>query len=44
MLKRVSGYAYAKLDDKERLIAFGEGLVGQAAQEKKPPQAILTLQ
>ena len=35
-LKRVSGYAYAKLDDKEKTIAFGEGLVGQAALEKRP--------
>ncbi|MDO8528056.1 MAG: PAS domain S-box protein [Deltaproteobacteria bacterium] len=36
MLKRVSGYAYSKLDDKEKTIAIGEGLVGQAALEKRP--------
>jgi PAS domain S-box-containing protein len=30
-LKRVSGYAYSKIEDKERMIALGEGLVGQAA-------------
>ncbi|MBF0387537.1 MAG: response regulator [Candidatus Omnitrophica bacterium] len=35
-LKRVSGYAYARLDDKEKTIALGEGLVGQAALEKRP--------
>ncbi len=35
-LKRVSGYAYAKLEDKEKTIPFGEGLVGQAALEKRP--------
>ena len=35
-LKRVSGYAYAKLEDKEKTISFGEGLVGQAALEKHP--------
>ena len=35
-LKRVSGYAYSKLDDKEKTIALGEGLVGQAALEKRP--------
>ncbi len=35
-LKRVSGYAYAKLDDTEKIIALGEGLIGQAALEKRP--------
>ncbi|MGZ3722784.1 MAG: response regulator, partial [Bdellovibrionales bacterium] len=35
-LKRVSGYAYSKLDDGEKTIALGEGLVGQAALEKRP--------
>ena len=35
-LKRVSGYAYSQLDDKEKTIDIGEGLVGQAALEKKP--------
>jgi PAS domain S-box-containing protein len=35
-LRRVSGYAYAKLDAKERTIALGEGLIGQAALEKRP--------
>ncbi len=35
-LKRVSGYAYSKLDDKEKTIALGEGLLGQAALEKRP--------
>ncbi|MGZ3711885.1 MAG: response regulator [Bdellovibrionota bacterium] len=35
-LKRVSGYAYSKINDKEKVIAFGEGLVGQAALEKRP--------
>lgn len=35
-LKRVSGYAYSKIDDREKVIAFGEGLVGQAALEKHP--------
>ena len=35
-LKRVSGYAYTKLEDKEKTIGFGEGLVGQAALEKRP--------
>jgi len=35
-LKRVSGYAYSRLDDKEKVIAMGEGLVGQAALEKRP--------
>ena len=34
-LKRVSGYAYTKFEDKEKTIAFGEGLVGQAALEKR---------
>jgi two-component system chemotaxis sensor kinase CheA len=34
--KRVSGYAYSTLDDKERTIAPGEGLIGQAALEKRP--------
>lgn len=34
-LKRVSGYAYSKLDDQEKTIEFGEGLVGQAALEKR---------
>jgi PAS domain S-box-containing protein len=33
-LKRVSGYAYTKLEDEEKTIAFGEGLVGQAALER----------
>ncbi|MBC7660667.1 MAG: PAS domain S-box protein [Chitinophagaceae bacterium] len=33
-LKRVSGYAYATLEERARTIAFGEGLVGQAALEK----------
>ncbi len=33
-LKRVSGYAYAKIEAEERTIAFGEGLVGQAALGK----------
>src|SRR5476649_2186390 len=32
-LKRVSGYAYSKLEDKESTIELGEGLVGQAALE-----------
>ena len=32
-LKRVSGDTYPKLDDQEKTIAFGEGLVGQAALE-----------
>ncbi len=35
-LKRVSGYAYSKLDDQEKTIGFGEGLIGQAALEKRP--------
>ncbi len=35
-LKRVSGYAYSKLENKEKTIALGEGLVGQAALEKRP--------
>jgi PAS domain S-box-containing protein len=35
-LARVSGYAYAKLDEKEKTIALGEGLVGQAALGKQP--------
>jgi PAS domain S-box-containing protein len=35
-LKRVSGYAYSKFEDKEKTICFGEGLVGQAALEKRP--------
>ncbi|MBP9674842.1 MAG: PAS domain S-box protein, partial [Bacteriovoracaceae bacterium] len=35
ILKRVSGYAYAKLETQEKNIAFGEGLVGQVALEKK---------
>ncbi len=34
--KRVSGYAYSKLDAREKTIALGEGLVGQAALGKKP--------
>jgi PAS domain S-box-containing protein len=34
--QRVSGYAYSKLEDKEKTIALGEGLVGQAAFEKRP--------
>jgi len=34
--KRVSGYAYSKLDSKEKTIAPGEGLVGQVALEKRP--------
>ena len=34
-LKRVSGYAYSKLEDREKTIAIGEGLVGQAALEKR---------
>ena len=33
--KRVSGYAYAKLENKEETIALGEGLVGQTALEKR---------
>src|SRR5665213_1381710 len=33
--KRVSGYAYSKLEDKEETIALGEGLVGQTALEKR---------
>lgn len=35
-LKRVSGYAYSKLEDLEKTIALGEGLVGQAALERRP--------
>ncbi len=37
-LKRVSGYAYSKInaDDKERTFELGEGLIGQAALEKRP--------
>lgn len=35
-LKRVSGYAYAKLEAHEKTIALGEGLIGQAALEKRP--------
>ena len=35
-LKRVSGYAYTKFEDKEKTISFGEGLIGQAALEKRP--------
>ncbi|MGK5083639.1 ATP-binding protein [Bdellovibrionota bacterium FG-1] len=35
-LKRVSGYAYSKLEDQEKTISLGEGLVGQAALEKRP--------
>ena len=35
-LKRVSGYAYTKLEENEKTITFGEGLVGQAALEKRP--------
>lgn len=35
-LKRVSGYAYAKLDVQEKTITLGEGLVGQAALGKRP--------
>lgn len=34
MLKRVSGYAYTKIDSKTKVICLGEGLVGQAALEK----------
>jgi signal transduction histidine kinase len=32
----VAGYAYSKIDDREKMIAFGEGLVGQAALKKRP--------
>jgi CheY-like chemotaxis protein len=35
-IKRVSGYAYSKLENKEKTIALGDGLVGQAALEKRP--------
>jgi len=35
-LKRVSGYAYSKVENKEKTIMFGEGLVGQTALEKRP--------
>ncbi|EKD52073.1 MAG: hypothetical protein ACD_62C00124G0009 [uncultured bacterium] len=35
-LKRVSGYASSKLENKEKTIAFGEGLVGQAALQSCP--------
>ena len=35
-LKRVSGYAYSKLENKEKIISLGEGLIGQAALGKKP--------
>ncbi len=34
-LKRVSGYAYSKLEDNEKIITLGEGLVGQAALGKR---------
>jgi len=36
LLKRVSGYAYSKLENRERTISLGEGLVGQAALERRP--------
>ncbi len=35
-LKRVSSYAYSKTENSEKTIALGEGLVGQAALEKRP--------
>jgi len=35
-LIRVSGYAYGKTENNEKTIAFGEGLVGQAALERRP--------
>ncbi len=35
-LKRVSGYAFTKLENNEKTIALGEGLVGQAALERRP--------
>ncbi len=35
-LMRVSGYAYSKLEVREKTIAMGEGLVGQAALERRP--------
>lgn len=35
-LRRVAGYAYTKPHSRETTIEFGEGLVGQAALEKKP--------
>src|ERR1039458_9795417 len=35
-LKRVSGYAYSKLETNEKTIELGEGLIGQAALEKRP--------
>lgn len=35
-LKRVSGYAYSKFEAQEKTIKLGEGLVGQAALEKRP--------
>jgi signal transduction histidine kinase/DNA-binding response OmpR family regulator len=35
-LSRVSRYAYSKSQGDEKIIEFGEGLVGQAALEKKP--------
>lgn len=34
-LQKVSGYALAKSDSPDRLIEFGEGLVGQVALEKR---------
>ena len=34
-LKRVSGYAYSKFEKEEKTIAFGEGLIGQAALGKR---------
>ncbi|MDD4972716.1 MAG: response regulator [Bacteriovorax sp.] len=34
-LKRVSGYALSKTDASEKTIEFGEGLIGQAALEKR---------
>jgi len=35
MLKRVSGYAYSKHENQEKTISPGEGLVGQAALERR---------
>ena len=35
-LQRVSGYALPELQFSERLIKFGEGLIGQVAKEKRP--------
>jgi PAS domain S-box-containing protein len=35
-LLRVSGYAYSRIEAKEKTIALGEGLVGQAALEGRP--------